>query len=949
MITRTSGFATAATAVVLALVQTIAAAAEGPFDFDKAPGRLPKDVVPVDYDIAIAPNVSARTFAGTESVSLRFRAATGTVVFNTLNLALKDVRLDGKPVRNVATDNQAQLTTVTLASAAAAGLHKLTMSYSGVIESRPQGLFAQPYSRVGGGEGVMLSTHMESTDARRMFPCWDEPAFRATITLTATVRADWATVGNMPVARRAVHGKLATTTFERTPSMPSYLVEFSAGDLREVTAESGKVHFGVWAVAGREAEGATALANAQQILADYGDYFGYPYPLPKLDSIAIPGGFSGAMENWGAITYTDQVLLLSHDSSIRDVQGVYATQAHEMAHQWNGDLVTMGWWDDLWLNESFASWMAAKETDARNPTWKWWELQDATKENAMEADARASSHPIQVHVTDELQAANAFDPTITYNKGQAVLRMLEAYLGPDTFRDGVRRYIKARAFSNATTADLWHGLSAGSGQNVDAIAEGWTGQAGFPLVSVTASCDAQGKRTISLSQSRFFLSAPADRGLTPVHWSVPLQIRAAAQNAPQAVLLTHDGQNVSAGSCQDPLSVDAGAIGYYRVQYEPATLAINTGAFGRLPDTDRIALLDDQWALVQSRTAPLANYLALAERMGTDLDTRAWGQITTALGIIEYDERGRAGYAAFTAYARSIIKPLATRLGWDSRPGETADLQKLRRTVIEDLGEWGDPDSIAEARRRFAAFVHDRSAIAPDDQQMILNIVGLRADAATFDELHTLAKQAKDEAQQRRVYVALAAVRDRQLAEQAAKIALDPEIPPQAVQLRLGMFFTLRTEHPQLAWSTFSSNAEMLMSPFGHLAPLFEAQYVPQIFWDSLPPDQLEVWLKAHIPAEMRAQIDQGMESARFRVAQKQLLVPAADAYLAGTAPHARSGRRGPIHQSLGIPASVTGRDRQSHSHGPRLNLTVMTFLPPRTSAPDSQGSGPMGVATPSS
>jgi len=422
---------------------------------------------------------------------------------------------------------------------------------------------------------------------------------------------------------------------------------------------------------------------------------------------------------------------------------------------------------------------------------------------------------------------------------------------------------------------------------VGAIAESWTAQAGFPVVSVSASCDAQGKRTISLSQSRFFLSAPADMGLTPVHWSVPLQIRDAAQGTPRAVLLTRDAQTVPAGSCEAPLSVNADAIGYYRVQYDAATLATNTRAFGTLRGADRIALLDDQWALVQAQSAPLASYLALAQGMGGDLDTRAWRQITDALGTIEYDERGSAGHEAFAAYARSIVKPLAERLGWDGKPGETPDLQELRRTVIEDLGVWGDPDVVAEARRRFSAFVLDRGTIAPDDQPMILNVVGLHADAATFDELHTLAKQAKDDAQQRRLYIALTAVRDRQLAEQAAKIALDPEIPPQAVQLRLRMFLTLRTEHPQLAWNTFSSNAEMLMSPFGHLAALFEAQYVPQIFWNSLPPDQMEAWLKAHVPSEMAPQVGKGMEGARFRVEQKQLLVPAADAYLADPLPHA--------------------------------------------------------------
>jgi aminopeptidase N len=873
--------ATAAFAVTLMLA--FAARAEAPFSFDSAPGRLPKNVVPLNYDIAVVPDVSTRTFTGTESVSLRFRTATDKVVFNTLDLTLRDVRLDGKPVAHVSTDNGRQLSTLTLATAAPVGLHTLTLAYSGVIDTRPQGLYVQPYEKVGGGSAVMLSTQMESTDARRMFPCWDEPAFRATFRLTATVPADWATIGNMPIAKREVHGKLATTTFERSPGMPSYLVELTAGDLREIGAQRGKVRFGVWAVAGRESEGRTALANAEQILADYDDYFGYPYPLPKLDSIAIPGGFSGAMENWGAITYTDSALLLSPDSSLADRQNVYTIQAHEMAHQWNGDLVTMGWWDDLWLNESFASWMSAKETDRRHPGWKWWQSQDADREQAMQADALASSHPIQVHVTDELQAASAFDPAITYSKGQAVLRMLEAYLGPDTFRAGIRRYIKAHAFGNATTADLWNGLSAASGQDVAKVAADWTEQAGFPLVSVAASCQG-GARTLSLSQRRFFLTPPADSKLEAAHWSVPLEIRAAPQSAPHAVLLTHDGQRVPAGSCRDALSVDAGAIGYYRVSYDPATLATDTRDFGTLPDADRIALLDDQWALVESRHAPLASYLALAQRMGGDLDTRAWQQIAAALGTIEYDARGDSAHQAFAAYARSILKPVATRLGWNARPGEPPDLQTLRRTVIEDLGVWDDPQVIAEARRRFAAFVHDPRAIPPDDQRMILDVVGLHADAATFETLHRLAQQSTDESEKHRLYNALARVRDGRLAEQAAKIALAAEIPPQDVQLRFRMLAALSRAHPQLAWNTFDGNARWLLSPFGSLAPLFEAQYVPQVFWNSLPLDQMAAWIKARVPREMSAKIAAGMAGARLRVSEKKLLVQAASAYLANRA-----------------------------------------------------------------
>ena len=486
----------------------------------------------------------------------------------------------------------------------------------------------------------------------------------------------------MPVASRVVHGALATVTFQRSPKMPSYLVEFSAGDLAQIKARSDGIDFGIWAVRGQQQNGKVALANAQQILADYNDYFGYRYPLPKLDSIAIPGGFSGAMENWGAITYNDQLLLLTPASTIGDRQQVFSIQAHEMAHQWNGDLVTMGWWDDIWLNESFASWRAAKETDLRNPSWKWWESEDATKEVAMRADARVSSHAIQQHVTDELQVDNSFDPEITYNKGQAVLRMFEAYMGPDTFRDGIRGYIKAHAFSNATTVDLWNALSAASHRDIGEIAADWTEQGGFPLVRVTASCDPAGSRTVSLSQKRFLLRG-ADSHDTK--WRIPLQVRSGA-GTPQSVLLSEDGQQVTAGRCEQPLSMNAGAIGFYRTRYDEATFDTNARNFGGLPDGDRIALLDDQWALVETGTQPLASYLRLASAMGASLDTRAWEQIAGALRTIEYDERDTPGHDAYAAFARSIIKPVADQLGWDAKADETPERAEAASNAAR--GSW---------------------------------------------------------------------------------------------------------------------------------------------------------------------------------------------------------------------------------------------------------------------
>jgi len=859
------------------LMLTVPVLAEAPYSFDQAPGRLPKDVVPVDYTIDIVPDTKSLTVSGTESVHLQFRSATATVQFNTLGETLRDVRLDGGAVKSVVSDDEKQLTTVTLPIPAPIGRHTLTFAYTGKIAQEPHGLFAQSYAAQNGAQGLLLSTQMEATDARRMFPCWDEPAFRATFQLRATVPAQWELVSNMPIARHDVHGELATTTFERSPKMPSYLVEFTAGDLAQIGADADGIKFGVWAVRGQERGGQTALANAQKILADYNDYFGYRYPLPKLDSIAIPGGFTGAMENWGAITYNDQLLLLTSASTVGDRQQVFSVQAHEMAHQWNGDLVTMAWWDDIWLNESFASWMAAKETALRNPDWKWWEDQDADKEDAMRADARATSHAIQQHVTDELQATNAFDPQITYSKGQAILRMFEAYLGPDVFRSGVRSYIKARAFSNATTADLWNGLSLASNRDVAAIAAEWTEQAGFPLVVVSAHCDPGGARTIGLSQKRFLLSA-ADAGSS--HWSVPLQIRTGTAGTPHSVLLSKQNQPEQAGRCDEPLSVNADAIGFYRAKYDPATLAIDTKSFDHLPDADRIALLDDQWALVESGSERLPSYLALASSMGADLDTRAWEQIAHALETIEYAERGTARHDAFAAYGRSILRPAFERLGWDARPGETPGVQQLRRALIGDLGAWGDTAVIDEARKRFSAFVTDHKAITPDDQSVILSIVAQYANAATFDQLHAVAKAATDQTELERYYLALMRVRDPELGARSVKIALSPEIPTQADSLRLRLIGVLAREQPRLSWNTFSNNSEKLLAPHVAFAPLITAQFIPEIYWNGVPLVDLEAWVRAHVPAEMSPAVARGMETARFKVAEKTALVREADAFL---------------------------------------------------------------------
>jgi aminopeptidase N len=363
-------------------------------------------------------------------------------------------------------------------------------------------------------------------------------------------------------------------------------------------------------------------------------------------------------------------------------------------------------------------------------------------------------------------------------------------------------------------------------------------------------------------------------------WKIPLQIRSGSDSAPNALLLTRQDQTAQAGRCDEPLSANAGALGFYRTRYDAATLAINTKNFGRLKDSDRIALLDDQWALVESGVDPLPTYLALAAAMGSDLDTRAWIQIASALAIIEYAERGAAGHEAYAVFARSLLKPVFEQLGWNAKPEETPAVQTLRRNVIRALGTLGDPGVIDEARKRFAAFLSDHKSISPDNQGIVLYIVAQYADAAAFASLHAVARAAQDETQMRRYYSALMAVRDPILAQQAAQIALSAEIPPQADSLRLELLQGLAGRHQRLSWQMFIDNSERLLKPFATNAPLIVAQYVPEAYWNEIPLAEVEAWVRGHVPAEFGPNVDRGMEGARFRLAEKGMLVRDADAYL---------------------------------------------------------------------
>src|SRR5437868_1080484 len=475
--------AAALTAIVaLALSMSGSAAAEAGFSFDATSGKLPKTIVPVHYAIELTPDLNSLALAGTEVVDIEVREPAARLVLNAVNTTFGAVTVDDDAQRaEVALDAAAETATLTFPQPLAAGPHRLRISFTALINRFGSGLFFVDYPT---GEGIkrMISSKLEPADARRIFPCWDEPAFKASFALTVTVPRTHLAVGNMPVTREEpVAPDLKQVSFAPTPKMSTYLFVLTTGELERLTAEADGVTIGVVTTAGKRDKGRFALDNAVKLLAWFNDYFGLKYPLPKLDLIAVPGGFSGAMENWGGITFFESRLLfdpsVNADAARR---GIFSILAHEMAHQWFGDLVTMAWWDDLWLNEGFASWMQVKAAEHFYPQWQTWLNGYGQKQFAMALDARRTSHPIQQPVADASEAMAAFDG-ITYNKGQALIRMLENYLGEQAFRDGIRQYMAAHAYGNTTTVDLWRALESAAGKPGMEIAQSFTGQDGAPL------------------------------------------------------------------------------------------------------------------------------------------------------------------------------------------------------------------------------------------------------------------------------------------------------------------------------------------------------------------------------------------------------------------------------------------------------------------------------------
>jgi aminopeptidase N len=799
------------TSLAVALLPSVAsrATAEPVFAFDSTPGKLPKTVVPIHYALDLTPDLDKLSFAGSEVVEVEVTKPTERLVLNAVDITINAAVIDDEAGPEITLDAAAQTVTLAFPRPITAGRHMLRLSFTGRINRFGRGLFVVDYPTAEGRKR-MISSHLEPADARRIFPSWDEPAFKASVALTVTVPQTFLAVSNMPVTYEEPIGDgNKRVAFQPTPRMSSYLFVLAAGDLERTTADVGGVTVGVVAARGKSVHGRYALDAAAGLLRYFNDYFGVAYPLPKLDLIAVPGGFGGAMENWGGITFFESRLLFDPTTSASDARrGIFSIIAHEMAHQWFGDLVTMAWWDNIWLNEGFASWMQAKVAEALHPEWQSWLNGSGFKQAAMSEDARRTTHPIQQPIANETEAMAAFD-SITYAKGQAIIRMIENYLGEDAFRAGIRAYMQQHAYSNTTTADLWGALQAASGKPVTAVASAYTEQGGIPLVVAQASCVGDAQR-LAIRQERFTIHDPAPQ---PQRWQVPVA-RADVAGTPGETLLLDGAAEIAAGRCGDPVKLNLGDVGYYRVQYDAAMLAALTQSIDRLAPADRANLIGDTWALVEAgRTAPSA-FFDLVERLIGDDDRAVTEQIIRALTRIDHLQWKRPERAAFQAYGRTVLRPVFDRIGWDAAPSEAIDHALLRSRLIGVLGGFGDDTVIAEAKRRFAGFVKDPASLSTELRGTVTNLVGRYADRATYDTLLALGRKTTNTDERVRYYTAAANARDPALAEQTLAIALTDELPTSLVGAQISQVAS-QGEHRDLAWSFVKTNFAALAAKQG--------------------------------------------------------------------------------------------------------------------------------------
>ena len=696
--------------------------------------RLSTNVIPSHYALQFAPDLKAATFTGSETIDIAIKQPTSAITLNAIEIEFETVEIHGRDGQtqagSVSLDPEKQQATLTFAKTIPAGDATLQIHFTGILNNELRGFYLSKTARRN-----YAVTQFEATDARRAFPCFDEPAFKATYDVALTIDAGDTAISNSAIAADTPGPGPAkhTVVFATTPKMSTYLLAFVVGDFECSSGEADGVALRVCATPDKVALTPYALSVAEFALPYYDNYFGIHFPLKKLDFIGIPDFEAGAMENFGAITFRETDLLLDpKTASFQTERTVTLDIVHEMAHQWFGDLVTMQWWDNVWLNEGFATWMENKCTAAMHPEWNIPQFVAADEQKILDIDAQPTTRAIRAEANTPEEIDQMFDG-IAYGKAGHVLLMLENYLGEETFRQGVHAYLAAHQYGNATAEDFWNAQTQVSGKPVDRIMASLVAQTGEPILDFSAP--AAGR--VSVAQQRFFLSPSIVPDPTQ-KWTLPVCLKTGA-NGMDCQVLTPSSPSLAVPDA-NLFFANAGGNGYYRSAYAPAQYAalVSRVETGLAPE-ERISLMGDQWAKVRANKAKVGDYLDLASALSPDPNADVLVNSAENVDDIANDIAAtRQERDALAAWIRRTYAPQFAKLG-PPAPDDSINTRQLRARLLLLLTIHGnDADLETEARRIADQYLSDPASVDPTLGQAAVNIAARYGDAALFDRLEKI-------------------------------------------------------------------------------------------------------------------------------------------------------------------------------------------------------------------
>ncbi|KAK4540281.1 hypothetical protein LTR36_009593 [Oleoguttula mirabilis] len=800
-----------------------AEAGDANMDISKGREVLPKNVKPLHYDLTLEPDLEKFTYEGTVTIDLDVLEDTKSISLNTFEIDIQETKVtSGSTVISSAPkityNDDTQTTKVDFDQTIPAGSKaKLFHRFSGILSNSMAGFYRSSYKDAEGNEKYMATTQMEPTDARRAFPCFDEPALKASYTVTLIADHNQTCLSNMDVAsEKDVDSQMAgkkrkAVTFNKTPLMSTYLLAFIVGELQVFESHSFRLPVRVFCTPDKNPEhGKFAAELAAQTLAFYEKEFDSEFPLPKMDMVAIPDFSAGAMENWGLITYRVVDLLFDEKTaSASTKQRVAEVVQHELAHQWFGNLVTMDFWDGLWLNEGFATWMSWYSCNKFYPEWKVWQgYVTDNLQSALGLDGLRSSHPIEVPVKRAEEVNQIFD-AISYSKGSCVIRMVSKYLGEDVFMEGIRRYLKKHAYGNTTTSDLWAALSDASGKDVERVADIWTKEVGFPVVTVK---EEPKESSIHVKQNRFLRTADVKPEEDKVLYPVFLGLRTKDGIAEDLTL--NDREGTFKVSDMDFFKLNADHSGIYRTNYTPERLQKlgENAKAGLLTVEDRAGMIADAGALTAAGYQKTSGLLSLLKGFDTEPDFVVWDEITARVGVIRAawvfeDNKVRD---ALKAFQRDLVSEKAHKLGWTFKESDGHIEQQFKALLFGAAASAGDEKTKAAAFEMFEKFMNgDRSAIHPNLRGGVYSVVLQNGGEKEYNALVKEYETAKNADERNTALRALGRAKDPKLIQRSLAYSVSKEVKDQDIYLPLAGLRAHR-EGIEALWSWMKANWDTL-------------------------------------------------------------------------------------------------------------------------------------------